>query len=150
MSNRLVLLMLIVMSCTTAPDRTRIVDYRLEPYVQAFEHEYGHPITFKFVMGDLKPGIDGQCDFYDDGSQEAYISMTFYTNKMQDTNNQYSYSLEQVVFHEIGHCQLILDHDPKLVNNFPESIMYPYTFWGSQIQHYITFRGYYINQLLGR
>jgi hypothetical protein len=56
---------------------------------------------------------------------------------------------EQLIFHELGHCELNLDHTEEKIStpfgSIPKSIMFPYVF-GNQM-YYQVYKNYYVEEL---
>ena len=60
---------------------------------------------------------------------------------------------QELIFHELGHCELNLDHDETYneTDNCPTSIMNPFVFGDYGVDNCYTPKfNYYINQLFGR
>lgn len=64
--------------------------------------------------------------------------------------NQNEYGRQVLMYHELGHCVLGLDHDDSFIyssvsgRNVPNSIMYPNYFW---VQSYFENHDHYLKQL---
>lgn len=89
-----------------------------------------------------KPTV-GLCTSYEEGSRKIEIDPDYW----QSVN---ALGKEQLVFHELGHCALNLDHNSNMLDlheagMIPASIMYPYVF--GEEPYYEEFRNYYIKEL---
>lgn len=114
----------------------------LEPYFKSFEQTYGigtRSIATQFIKIE---GAVGQCHIWTDGSKRIDIDPTYW-------NSISSLGKENLIFHELGHCAMNLDHNENRIEledeSIPESIMYPYVF--GMNWYYKSFRNYYIKEL---
>jgi hypothetical protein len=84
---------------------------------------------------DEFPGLLG-----DDGNKTITIDPDFWANASSDQR-------EQLVFHELGHCALVLRHNIVVDSNrCLLSIIYPYAFGNSDC--YKLNKDYYFSQLM--
>lgn len=101
----------------------RRVAPELEPYVRSFENTFdvsvANPVGFA-KLDDAKVGV---C-YWGKPGNPVVIDLDFYKR-----NKDNPMAMEQLVFHELGHCVFLLPHNPKTdTAGHPISIMYPYTF----------------------
>ncbi len=126
-------LLLFLVGCGPA-----IVDPKLAPYFQRFSTAIGvdtNGVNGAFVPV-TRPAI-AQCVI--DGSRTVQVDPDYWAT--MDDNGK-----EELLFHELGHCVLFLQHIfTFLPNTCPTSIMYPYIFGDSEC--YINNRQYYWNEL---
>lgn len=115
--------MLIITLTACSDQRTEGVDERLQPYFDRFQVALG--VSVGGLVGaieNLSPGIAAQCEL-PSGSPRV---VRFDNARWNVGGDSYK---EQVVFHELGHCIMNLDHDPAIApNGCPVSIMYPVVF----------------------
>lgn len=105
--------------CGAAPD-SRLSDTphtwddRLRPHLKTFVHEMGtirdsysalrnHELPAVLAFADLPDGLAGVC-FYSDAAGEIYIDISYAASPA---------ILQLVVAHELSHCTLHADHDPR-------------------------------------
>lgn len=114
-------------------------------YVETYEELSGTKVTTPITFVDeFQDNVVGVCYVYLSGIKEIKISKKFWFNRGYATR-------EQLIFHELAHCEAGLEHDDdEIVYNgliIPETIMNsylvdPYT--------YTTFRQYYLNELFNK
>ena len=99
------------------------VDAALAPYLARFTQDIGvssDGISASLV--DLNAATAGECIKQADGSKQIQINITWWSNADDDGK-------EQLMFHELGHCAMGLQHVADVDSNgCPISIMYPYVF----------------------
>lgn len=151
----LLFLALNLMGCNKGPQNVRSIDSRLEPYVDMFETLSNNVYPVNIIVAITIPsgpdGVEGDCQIANEnGVSEVDIDPIFVSNELQ--LGLYSYGLEQVVFHELGHCILFRQHNPNLIAvGEPVSIMYPYTFESMgtfTLNYYVNNRNYYFSELV--
>lgn len=123
----------------------RMVDPRLEPYVQTFEKAYRVIANLSVQVGKIDPAWAGVCY----GNSRVVISQDWFLYDL----GPYNLGLEETVLHELGHCVLGLDHDDSILTSgpaawCPTSIMFSYMISGTGC--YETHREYYIRELGAR
>jgi len=122
------------------------VDPRLEDYVSAFEYEYGVFNTSDVIIGDVKalyPTWVGYCQ----KTQAKNIIMI--DKQFYETWKYNYYAIQQVVFHELGHCVMYLTHETeRFANGMPVSIMHPQNF--GFMNYYREENEYYLDELGNR
>ena len=131
---------------TGAPTKpfTYALEAELSPYWDRFTEVIGVPsrqVAGFFTTLDV-PTV-GLCTSYSEGLRKIEIDPTFWAKSNPLTR-------EQLIFHELGHCVLNLDHNSNMIDlheagQIPESIMYPYVF-GDQ-PYYEEYRNYYLKEL---
>lgn len=115
-------------------------------HIKSFEDEIGIIVDVPIVFD---PDID---DKY-----VAVCQTYFYDKKIIKVDPDYwenlsFYGKEEVIYHELGHCQLNREHNStltipsKLRYSIPNSIMYPYVF--GEETFYFMYREHYIEELL--
>jgi hypothetical protein len=71
---------------------------------------------------DLDDNKVGVCVRWSDGHRQIQIDQYYWENSLDEGEKQ------EVINHELGHCDLNRDHDTRTANGYPISIMYPYVF----------------------
>jgi hypothetical protein len=123
------------------------IDPILFKYVDRFQFFYGKNINFEVSFDDLEnPMTDrnlGFCSFIT-GSKFRLVKIN---RKLWKTLGEYG--KEQLIFHELGHCELNRNHENSYTDHkIPKSIMY-YVGFGD-MQYYFFNRGYYIKELFSK
>ncbi len=120
---------------------TRSIPPELEKYVIEFEQIYNKRVNYSIVFGKLKENNIGKCNIRG-RFRKITIDLEFY-EKYKDNE----YVIHQLIFHELGHCTLLLDHNNGLDEIFREiSIMNSYAFGNKfYYQHNLD---YYIDSLI--
>lgn len=118
-----------------------IVDEALASYLVKFELDVGASTKdIDVVFGALDGDVVGVCYAWTDGKRKIVIDKEYWDLEREEQK-------EELIFHELGHCAMGLDHDEgvSLVGTIycPTSIMYPYTF----DYCYERYRDYYISEL---
>ena len=114
-------ILLMLASCGKVdPNRVTVVDEAFIPYISRFEAEIevsADGIDMNF--SDLKGNIVGVCEV---GWKErsVLIDKEFWDSSSESEK-------EELIYHELGHCAMNLDHDSELIKDggCPKSIMYP-------------------------
>lgn len=119
------------------------VDPIVQPYFDRFTQNIG--VSSNGISGyftKLTAPIVGQCVVYSTGEKDIQIDPTFWANIDDDER-------EQLIFHELGHCSLMMQHimTTTTLNNdvCPTSIMYAYVFGNTQC--YTNNKAYYYAEL---
>lgn len=139
---KVILNLLLLTGCASAyKANTKIPADQLKPYITSFELLYGIEVKTPIYFADIANPAVGLCSIWSNGDTEIVIDNSYY-NEYKNNHN----AIEQLVFHELGHCVFKRNHRTDVnSNNIPESIMYPYVFgdqWYYQSNHY-----YYLNEL---
>jgi len=131
------------------PEPPKGIDPELKPYIEEFDKQAkkhaGHCKDWKKInikIADLryidpfnlKHSIAGLCNML---TRDIMIDRNFY-------NSYTKKEIEEVIFHELGHCTLRRFHYNKLKNGTPLSIMYKYTI---PEKTYMKYRKYYLKEL---
>lgn len=115
----------------------------LADHIKLFEAIYKVPTNYSVTLGELPSYMAGVCRVWTDGRREVIINQTYYNENKNNSN-----VIEQLVFHELGHCTFGFNHRPELLSNgYPKSIMYPYAF--GHLNYYNDYRTYYFAELIG-
>lgn len=142
MKNLALILMLFVCSCGP---KAGSVEKGLESYITSFKVRTGVTPKSDVRFGILEEGTAGICETWSDG----YTRITIDPNYFEEISEE---QREELVYHELGHCELGRDHDETLTYKagvrIPESVMYPYVFSSTWAKVYGTLRGEYISELL--
>lgn len=124
----------------------KFTDEAIKPYVARFEALYGDKVdNMSIMMDDLDNGAVGVCISYQPHYREIRVDRGWWAR-----NASNDLALEELVFHELGHCVLNRGHvgdirDTDEGIRIPMSIMYPYVF--GRMGFYSTYHDYYINEL---
>jgi hypothetical protein len=120
-------------------------------YINSFETEIGlkvkTPIVYKSIVlseEELKKSRSvGTCYRY------ANSNKNFIDIEKQYWDAASELLKEQLIFHELGHCELNLEHTEEKINtpfgSIPKSIMFPYIF--ANQPYYEAYKEYYFNEL---
>jgi len=113
-------------------------------YYASFEEKLGispDSVSIDYVVQE--DPVVGLCYGYTDRVNNIEIDPNFW-NKASENER------ENLIFHELGHCLLLLEHDDKMMDNngisVPESIMYPAIFGGEE--YYEGLKSHYYEQLM--
>lgn len=121
--------------------QSRSVEPELEEYVKHFEEVYNIAIDYPVEFKALEPGIAGKCRIQGN-KRNVYINIDFYEWYQNNTG-----ALHQLIFHELGHCSLLLNHNDTLDSNSEEiSIMNSYAF--GMYGYYLNNLDYYLESLI--
>lgn len=120
---RLLFMLLILTGC--GPEFKKdpvVVDEELAEYAHRFEQDIGVGSGgISMAFGVLEGNTVGLCSIGPSGRKITIDSE--YWSLISESQK------EELMYHELGHCAMELDHDEGLLpNNCPVSIMYPYTF----------------------
>jgi hypothetical protein len=110
------------------------------PYIHTFEIN-----SHKIVQSDIfieefderiRYKIAGECQFWGDGHREIHFNRNSW-------NNAGDLGKEQLMLHELGHCELNYDHNNNLLDGYrPKSIMYFQAF-GDAIYYHLFHKEYF-------
>lgn len=139
---------LLLIGCSEYRDMN--YDPSLVPYVKKFESTYKLKVKVPVKYAELEGDIAGLCRIWENDKREIFIDIDY-------KNEEYDYELEELIFHEFGHCVFNLEHDTRekveteywygipYKSYYPKSIMYPYVF-GASI-YYQNHLQYYYDEL---
>lgn len=130
---------LFLAGCAKIPKNKLDVQPELQKYVDSFVQD-GNSIGRKIQIQSLKMFIEelpasmmGKCTL-ENNTVTVRIGKSYYD---YFTQNNLTDDLEELVYHELGHCVLGLKHnETRGVNNFPVSIMVSYHFSGVLYKKY--------------
>lgn len=114
-------------------------------HIEYFKYLYRVDVNVPIILTDITDGHSvGICHAYTPNNHHNWIEIdSKYWLKLS------YYGKQQLIFHELGHCVLGLNHDNTLmvVNNYtiPRSIMYPYHF--GEMWYYKYYLNYYYQEL---
>lgn len=116
-------------------------DQVFQPYVERFEHNFNVKINnIGMNFNSLNDDTVGIC-YYNITGNYIEIDRGFW-DKSNDLTR------EVLIFHELGHCFMYLDHDDNYIDMgdqiSPRSIMFPYVL---SSKTYAKYKNYYINEL---
>ena len=122
----------------------KVMDETFLPYLDNYKRFYGEvksPITFD----NLDNNIVGVCYKYYNGFTEIRIDYNFWNNSTREAR-------EQLILHELGHCELNRGHEDSFFNdNCPVSAMKSSVFQSFHINNcFIPNFDYYLEELEGR
>ena len=169
MVNKISLILLIILSVGCGrqlPDFKSIdklpywdvsIDSELEPFVTKFENQFNKQISFGVLMVDeledykngglLDDNVMGVCWKSYDGAERVI-------EVKRDTFNAMNENMkEELIYHELGHCELNrLHRDTYFNNRCPTSIMNKYIFSENELKycykHNEDWYSYYMNELI--
>ncbi len=140
----LLVVAILLLGCQTYPQASRVISPELLPYVEEFERITGRMVYFEVTFADLsKTNWAGVCT-KDRNQTNGFRFVKIDTKTFQIWQRNY-YAIEQLIFHELGHCLLNMDHKDKMVDWCPVSIMYPQMFGHTEC--YFEDREKYIEEL---
>lgn len=129
------------------PRQVRSIDPAFQAYVSDFELYFATEVDYPIQFGDTGADSIGLCYKWIGGYKEIVLSEKYW-NKID--NNQ----RRELVYHELGHCQLGLDHNdtettfPDIGSgSYPASIMRSYVFDSVEAQIMLLQMDYYLKQL---
>lgn len=131
-----------------SPDQVRSVPESVEPYVSRFEKEFNVAINYPVEFFVTKDKVVGRCVTWTDGARKILLDSKYFSEAS-------SAQKEQLVYHELGHCELRLDHDDStiefdgLTGKWPNSIMKSSTFDDEEAAVYEMHRDHYVKELKG-
>lgn len=147
--NKVLFVISFLIGCSSPEPKVLFVDKAFTSYVEEFIHagaSVNHPVTVDNLIivfsTELDDDILGVCEQTTDGTPRIQISLQNWVTSIEIEK-------KAVVFHELGHCVLWLDHDEVWINtlqsdNVPRSLMYPYI---EDAYIYTKYWNYYINEL---
>lgn len=119
------------MCCSVRPNYIS-VDAGLQSYVTSFVTEYQNRVNSNYKLqaldvhfvdvmpSSMAPGVVGLCSTSPTDVPHISVLASYWQNIPEATR-------EELMYHELGHCVLGLDHRTAVdSNNVPLSIMYPY------------------------
>lgn len=134
---------------TKVPRQVREIDPSVLYAVRSFEGTYGITTNYPIVVGNLDLGVAGLCEAWTNGARRITIDRNYmsYASRIQ---------IEQVVWHELGHCTFNREHDNALTifswskYQYPKSLMNEHSFNQSQAEAFMRERTYYAKELEGK
>jgi len=121
------------------------VDPDLAPYFVSFAKNIGHNTeNIAASFQSLQLPMVGQCILYSDGTKAIQIDRTYWNSIGDDQK-------EQLMWHELGHCSMGLQHTPGFISSgpmvgCPVSIMNPDVF-SYLIDCYTNNKAYYYQEI---
>ena len=113
------------------------------PYIDLFEQYYGE-IKTPIIYGNAEENENwvGKCTTWTSGYREITIDKTYWDNASESARNQ-------LILHELGHCEFNRGHDDTFFNGCPNSVMTSYVFNYNSLENcFIPDFIYYVNELL--
>lgn len=107
------------------PRLIRGVDPVFDHYVTAYKTYKGSELSYDIPIqfADLKDNTVGLCTRWSNGYRQIEIDRDYWKNVLTKGEKL------NVIFHELGHCDLNRNHTTTLSSDGrPTSIMYPYVF----------------------
>ena len=140
---RLLVLALLCAGCAPVKFGPIVQAKELAQHIELFEAIYKTQTNYSVTIGELPDNMAGVCRVWTDGRREVVLDAAYYNANANNAN-----VIEQLVFHELGHCTFDFAHRSELLSNgYPKSIMYPYAF--GHLSYYNTYRTYYFAELIG-
>ncbi len=125
------------------------VDEALWPFFEKFEDEalkrgLSIDLSAQGIVGQIseisETDVAGRCNYHSQQPELVTIDKTFW-------NSATNLWREMVVFHELGHCQLIRDHRESLDRNGQCRSIMASGIGGCQLQYSSTTRSNYLDEL---
>lgn len=140
------------------PRKFKGIDPRLEQFVVSYEVDTGNHVSgISMGIGETKDTTAiGECTTWGKKYKQITISPTFFF-----ANEDTPLDIEQVVYHELGHCDIGRGHNDKDLGfthcvktrcsgrKQPESIMNSKAFNSVEIDFYKDNHGTYVEELIG-
>ena len=139
------------------PRTIKGIEPKLLKYVESWQKTFGYigdiPIQFSYMAS--APSKAGVCITWE-GQKSKYkqieISETYYNSIMTGLGKDFpevaDKMIEQLVYHELGHCHLEQDHRDHHEGEKPLSIMRSWGFNSKEtFMFYIPEHDYYVNEL---
>lgn len=134
-------LILFLIGCSEFKKPVRDVDPELEVYVSDFEKRFNIAVNYSVKLASLPGTTIGMCYGFKSSFPSVEIDIEFF-----NANKHVFIIIQHLIYHELGHCSLRLDHDHSfLENGYPSSIMFPSFFGG--FTYYRNNIEYYFNEL---
>jgi hypothetical protein len=125
MNNAIIsIIMLVLASCSSfRKDPSDNTSKELIPMIRIFEKDFRVKVTVPVEFDDLEPRLAGVCIFHDDGFRQVKINRKVWAELNEEQK-------EILVYHELVHCELRIDHVQPLhyESGCPISIMKPSIF----------------------
>lgn len=143
----LLLLMTISCSCGSEEYREASTNPAFLPYITSFEADYKKKVTTAIIFKDKLPTKwAASCVRWEVGGKVVYKEIkvkTEYWNKIDENRRQ------QIIDHELGHCELNKGHDNRIFpNGMKTSVMHKTAFTEIEAEYYKKYFSDYRNQLL--
>ena len=127
----------------------KMKDERLTPFIQKFENYYGVKYRGSYTLiKEWYPKNDSRLaycymnEIVENSNHNAIFVKEEYWNKATEI------SREQLMFHELGHCALKLNHDDTMMGEDPKcavSLMHSYH---QSDECYIKYKDYYLEEMI--
>ena len=131
------------------PENFAAIDAAFLGIVQKFEALWGRNVTSSISFGEgLPPNALASCTLYTNGDGTHWGQITVARSLYRPGIVQN----EIMIFHELGHCELLRPHDTRMGQTqsgqiIPYSIMYPVILYEDI---YTAYNYHYIKELFGR
>lgn len=120
------------------------IDPEFKEYVKDFE-QYFKKVTVDIKFGHQIPGEAAACYYPKQETRYIYVSRDTWRELNDDQRSQ-------LIWHELGHCVLGLDHDNMFTtikgNRVPRSIMHSRVFGDYFADIFVKNKTYYIEELM--
>lgn len=121
------------------------VDWRLRPYVAAFERDTGTVVTYDVYVSSAAL-FTGEEIAYCRIATDSMGTVTKGVYVSEEVLTESETYIDQVMYHELAHCSLNAEHvgyvQLAMDSQCPTSVMVPYHFddrcWGAHKQYYVT------------
>ena len=114
---------------------SRMVPPGLKERVREFERRYDIYVDYPIRWRNKIAPVEGKCHSNDPVRKRVYLRRSYWKNVGDRRRTA-------LLYHELGHCSLYLEHDKKTFpNEEPYSLMHPYdmpsqSWWKDKKQHY--------------
>jgi hypothetical protein len=154
MNKTLVLSLLLLVSCGKHhkdPRTNHSTNAEFRSYINVFESNYGRHIgDIPIYFADAKDNIAAQCLKWTTGEKAIEVDQVEWSWLSEEQR-------QQLIDHELGHCELNLEHNDKYKRDItgyylcPSSIMNPNVFSDYAIDNcYVPDHAYYMRELFKR
>lgn len=125
---RLIMLTMLV-GCGNIKLEPQFIDEEFSGYVNTYTEHYS-PIESTMQFDSLPDNVAGLCQTFSDVRKRNLIKIDVDIWRLSN-----HYQREQLIMHELGHCELRLGHNDKIEGGCPVSIMNFRMFDSYEIEH---------------
>lgn len=109
--------------------------------ISTFKKIYHVGVKSSVVFGKINAEYAAVCNTYSSGASKVIIDKTLWDGFSREQQ-------QNLIFHELGHCELNLKHNDRFSGDCPVTLMYPSIFPDYLIDRcFIPARQYYLENL---
>jgi len=148
-------LFVVMLAFNSCMEQRRDFDYRLAPHIADFEREFNVKISFTVQVMPDATFPQNQLAYCRRSVGPRGFNNNVVNVSISAVNNLSPIGLQQLIYHELAHCELGLSHEPYVDLDIavaqgrqcPRSVMVPIHF---SDECYVNYRNYYVTQLKER